>query len=149
MVIAHDYVLRFNRKSDKLFRYSLLSLGLKERIFSLLQNEKISAIRSLTILSAFSEKPKFVFPDLMRNTKKELLAGDKFNLTCEAVGKPTPIVTWYKDSKIYERSGQRPGPYDYRLELKWLDVTDSGSYMCNVSNALGFLTFTYNLTVQG
>ena len=116
MVIAHDYVPRFNRKSDKLFRYSLLSLGLKEVIFSLLQNEKISAIRLLTILSAFSEKPKFVFPDLMRKTKKELLAGDKFSLTCEAVGKPTPIATWYKDSKIYERSGQRPGPYDYRLQ---------------------------------
>ena len=86
----------------------------------------------------------------MRKTKKEFRVGDKpVGLTCEAVGKPTPIVTWYKDGKIYERSGQRPGPYDYQLEFNELDVTDSGSYMCNVSNAFGFLTYTYNITVEG
>ena len=86
----------------------------------------------------------------MRKTKKEFRVGDKsVGLTCEAVGKPTPIVTWYKDGKIYERSGQRPGPYDYQLEFNELDVTDSGSYMCNVSNAFGFLTCTYNITVKG
>ncbi|XP_073239423.1 fibroblast growth factor receptor 3-like isoform X3 [Porites lutea] len=96
------------------------------------------------------EKPKFVFPDLIRKTKKELRAGDKFELTCEAIGKPTPIVTWYKDGKIYERfhDGQKPGPHDYQLEFNGLDIADSGSYMCNVSNELGFLTLTYNLTVQ-
>ena len=88
----------------------------------------------------------------MRKTKKEFSVGDKsVALTCEAVGKPTPIVTWYKDGKIYERShdGQRPGPYDYQLAFNWLEIADSGSYMCNVSNKLGFLTFTYNFTVQG
>ena len=87
----------------------------------------------------------------MRKTKKEFSRGDKLDLTCEAIGKPTPIVTWYKDGKIYERSydGQRPGPYDYQLAFNWLEIADSGSYMCNVSNKLGFLTFTYNLTVQG
>ena len=86
----------------------------------------------------------------MRKTKKKFSAGDKsVSLTCEAVGKPTPIVTWYKDGKIYERSGQRPGPYDYQLEFNELDVTDSGSYMCNVSNAFGFLTYTYSITVEG
>ena len=86
----------------------------------------------------------------MRKTKKELRTGDKsVSLTCEAVGKPTPIVTWYKDGKIYERSGQRPGPYDYQLAFNGLEIADSGSYMCNVSNSFGFLTYTYNLTVEG
>ena len=88
----------------------------------------------------------------MRKTKKELKVGEKLlALTCEAIGEPTPIVKWYKDGKIHERShdGQIPGPYDYQLELKELDVTDSGSYMCNVSNAFGFLTYTYNITVEG
>ena len=87
----------------------------------------------------------------MRKVKKEFWVGVKLNLTCKAIGKPTPIVTWHKDGKIYERShdGQRPGPYDYQLEFSGLDIADCGSYMCNVSNAFGFLTFTYNLTVQG
>ena len=86
----------------------------------------------------------------MRKTEKEFRVGGKsVTLMCEAVGKPTPIVTWYKDGKIYEKSGQRPGPYDYQLELNELDVADSGSYMCNVSNAFGFLTYTYNITVEG
>ena len=86
----------------------------------------------------------------MRKTKKKFSVRDKsVSLTCEAVGEHTPIVTWYKDGKIYERSGQRPGPYDYQLEINELDVTDSGSYMCNVSNAFGFLTYTYNITVEG
>ena len=87
----------------------------------------------------------------MRKTKKELNAGDKLDLTCEAVGKPTPIVTWYKDGKIYERSqdGQTPGPYEYQLVFIGLEIADSGSYMCKVSNAFGFLTYTYNLTVKG
>ena len=73
------------------------------------------------------------------------------SLTCEAIGAPIPIVRWYKDGKIYERphEGQRSGPYDYQLEFNELDVTDSGSYMCNVSNAFGFLTYTYNITVKG
>lgn len=71
------------------------------------------------------------------------------SLTCEAIGKPTPTVTWYKDGKIYERSHQILGPYDYHLEFNGLEIADSGSYMCNVSNAFGFLTYTYNLTVKG
>lgn len=70
-------------------------------------------------------------------------------LTCEATGKPTPTVTWYKDGKIYERSHQTLGPYDYHLGFNGLEIADSGSYMCNVSNAFGFLTYTYNLTVKG
>ena len=86
----------------------------------------------------------------MRKTEKEFRVGGKsVTLMCEADGKPTPIVTWYKDGKIYEKSGQRPGPYDYQLKLNELDVKDSGSYMCNVSNAFGFLTYTYNITVKG
>ena len=87
----------------------------------------------------------------MRKTKKELDAGDKVELTCLADGEPTPIVTWYKDGKIYEGShdGQTPGPYDYQLAFNGLEIADSGSYMCNVSNSFGFLTYTYNLTVEG
>ena len=88
----------------------------------------------------------------MRKTKKEFRVGDKpVALTCEAVGKPTPIVTWYKDGKIYERShdGQRLGPYDYVLEFNGVKIVDNGLYMCNVSNAFGFLTYTYKLTVKG
>ena len=87
----------------------------------------------------------------MRKTKKELRTGDKVELTCLADGEPTPIVTWYKDGKIYERShdGQTPGPYDYQLVFTGLEIADSGSYMCNVSNSFGFLTYTYNLTVEG
>ena len=88
----------------------------------------------------------------MRKTKKEFRVGDmSVSLTCEAIGAPIPIVRWYKDGKIYERphEGQRSGPYDYQLEFNELDVTDSGSYMCNVSNAFGFLTYTYNITVKG
>ena len=87
----------------------------------------------------------------MRKTKRESRAGDKVDLTCLAEGKPTPIVTWYKDGKIYERSqdGQTPGPYEYQLVFIGLEIADSGSYMCKVSNAFGFLTYTYNLTVKG
>ena len=80
----------------------------------------------------------------MRKTRRELIVGDKVDLMCLAYGKPTPNVTWYKDGKIYERSHD-----GYKLVFKELDIVDSGLYMCNVSNAFGFLTYTYKLTVKG
>ena len=90
----------------------------------------------------------------MELAKENYKEGDKFELTCEAKGVPTPVVTWYKNGDVYKgrsRSGHviTPGSYDYKILFKGVDIIDRGAYTCNVSNAYGWLNYTYTLYVKG
>ena len=88
----------------------------------------------------------------MRSVKSEYKIGDKLSLTCEARGKPSPVVTWYKNGKIYYGGSNTrisAGRYDYKVIFSAVDLGDRGSYMCNVSNAFGFLTYLYKFTIDG
>ena len=90
----------------------------------------------------------------MKPVKVKYIEGEKFQLTCEARGQPSPVVTWYKDSEVYTgklKSGIHitPGEYDYKIEYNEVDIDDKGTYTCNVSNAYGWLTYSYTVSVTG
>lgn len=64
----------------------------------------------------------------------------KLRLHCRASGKPTPRVTWFKndiplnnDKRITIKENRR----DSRLQIKNIDVGDSGVYRCVARNLLG------------
>ena len=90
----------------------------------------------------------------MESVKEHYREGNAFELTCEAKGVPSPVVTWYKDGEVFRgrhRSGHviTPGSYDYKIIFTGVDISDRGTYMCNVSNAYGWLNHTYTLFVEG
>lgn len=79
--------------------------------------------------------------------------GNTAKLDCSAAGYPRPTVRWYKDGALFE---ERKGGSKLYLS-RWTDVlimkdvvpSDSGKYMCNVSNAYGWINHTYSLDVHG
>ena len=90
----------------------------------------------------------------MESIKSTYREGDKFTLTCEAKGLPSPVVTWYKDGQVFHgRPGAgksiASGKYDYIIDFSGVDMVDEGNYTCVVSNKYGQLTYSYNLGVIG
>ena len=90
----------------------------------------------------------------MKSIKSTYEGGENFKLTCEAKGVPSPVVTWYKDGKVYNgrpRAGEfiATGQYDYIINFVGVDIDDEGNYTCIVSNMYGRLTYSYNFDVFG
>ena len=88
----------------------------------------------------------------MESIKSTYEEGDKFELTCEAGGVPAPVVTWYKDGKVFHgRAGEltEAAKYDYKISFSGVDMADEGNYTCIVSNMYGRLTHSYNFEVLG
>ena len=60
--------------------------------------------------------------------------GTKFDATCNAIGKPTPTVTWLKEgsSKVYST-----GEGSAALSLSSVSRSDAGQYRCKANNTAG------------
>ena len=107
-----------------------------------------------TDLLNVTEKPQFLYPAKMDSIKSTYKEGDKFTLSCEAKGVPSPVVTWYKDGQVFHgRPGAgesiAPGKYDYIIDFPGVDMPDEGNYTCLVSNIYGQLTYSYTFDVIG
>ena len=90
----------------------------------------------------------------MESIKPIYTEGEQVTLTCEAKGVPAPVVTWFKNDKIFygrHRAGEfiEAGKYDYRIYFFKVDMGDAGNYTCIVSNLYGRLTYSYNFDVTG
>lgn len=84
---------------------------------------------------------------------RKLSEGEKVQLTCEANGDPIPVITWYKDGKVYlgrPNSGQviNPGKYDYKISFMGLNLDDKGNFTCNVSNVHGWIAYSFIIDVK-
>lgn len=103
----------------------------------------------------FAEKPSWLNYKKMQSFEgRELSEGDKVELTCEAYGKPPPVITWYKDGLVYRgrlNSGQviNPGRYDYKIYFGGLNLEDKGNFTCNVSNVHGWIAHSFFIVVTG
>ncbi|PFX15764.1 Fibroblast growth factor receptor 1 [Stylophora pistillata] len=88
----------------------------------------------------------------MRRNRIAIPVGNSVKLTCSADGNPRPTVEWYKDGKLFkERNGGRKlhlSQWTTSLSLMDLVPSDTGSYMCNVSNSYGWINHTYELEVR-
>ncbi|XP_033610004.1 leucine-rich repeats and immunoglobulin-like domains protein 3 isoform X2 [Cryptotermes secundus] len=90
----------------------------------------IVANASLTV----EEPPSFVKP--MEN--KEIIAGEPIVLGCMASGSPKPKLTWRKDGRdltVTERHFFTAD--DQLLVIVDTDLSDAGTYECQMSNMLG------------
>ena len=101
----------------------------------------------------FAEKPSWLnYKEMQSFKSREFKEGDKVRLTCEAEGKPTPVITWYKDGVVYTGrpdSGLviNPGKYDYTIQFAGLLLNDKGNFTCNVSNVHGWIAYSFIITV--
>ncbi|XP_022806017.1 fibroblast growth factor receptor-like 1 isoform X1 [Stylophora pistillata] len=97
--------------------------------------------------------PKFTVPQYkMRRNLLAAPVGNSVMLDCSANGNPRPTVEWYKDEKLFkERKGGSKlyvSQWTTLLSLTDLVPSDTGSYMCNVSNLYGWINHTYKVDVH-
>ena len=92
-------------------------------------------------------------------SKKILDERDETSIPCQWTGYPDPLVTWYKDgSPLREQdlpfrmriTEDRVGEiFHSSLDIYQVVLNDTGDYICNVSNPVGFDTRIIRLEVQG
>ena len=113
-----------------------------------------SEFASIVVILYIAVAPKFTVKGSKMN--RNLLAvpvGNSVKLDCSADGNPRPTVKWYKNGKLFKerKSGNKLylSPWTTMLSLKDLVPSDTGSYMCNVSNLYGWINHTYKVDVHG
>ena len=102
----------------------------------------------------FTAPPRFTVQQGKRSRNLLVVpVGYSVKLNCSAKGNPRPTVKWYKDGKLFK---ERKSGYELywrqratMLILKGLVPSDTGSYMCNVSNSYGWINHTYKVDVHG
>ena len=85
----------------------------------------------------------------MRRNLLAVPVGNSVKLDCSADGNPRPTVKWYKDGKLFKERKLHSSRWRTLLSLKDLVPSDTGSYMCNVSNSYGWINHTYKVDVHG
>ena len=70
--------------------------------------------------------------------------GDDALLVCEAEGNPIPWVTWTASNGTVLQDGTGP---DTNLTLYNVTRSDSGTYVCNVTNTVGVIMVKRRLDV--
>ena len=78
-------------------------------------------------------------------------AGENFQLTCEALGKPEPEIMWYKDGVKMSNNGYNIGSSGSSgkamLTIKNLRPSNAGLYTCRAENIKGSKTRNFSLDV--
>ncbi|XP_076880685.1 leucine-rich repeat and immunoglobulin-like domain-containing nogo receptor-interacting protein 3a [Brachyhypopomus gauderio] len=114
------------------------------------QGKAISAFSDATLLNHFTcQRPK------IRNRKLQQLSareGQAVSFLCQAEGEPAPVIFWISPQRrrITTKSlGRVTVLAEGTLEIRYAQVTDSGTYICIASNAGGNDTYFATLTVSG
>ena len=88
----------------------------------------------------------------MQKTLIAVPVGNSIKMDCSAIGRPNPTIVWYKNGKSFIVRGDQPldqDPYKHVMTLKDAVPGDRGKYTCNVTNAYGWINYTYIVDVQG
>lgn len=88
-----------------------------------------------------SVAPRFTVDDRLVSNVLSPLPGTTVQLSCQAVARPPPQVTWYKDGAKLSR--------DESLLIPEVMPSDSGRYDCSVRNRAGSINRTYVINVDG
>ncbi|KAH0618306.1 hypothetical protein JD844_017377 [Phrynosoma platyrhinos] len=78
-----------------------------------------------------------------------LTRGNDISLECKAEGIPKPAVTWMKDGQLLVNGrGAEILNEGHRLQLKNIQVSDTGRYVCVAMNVAGLADRKYDLSVH-
>ncbi|XP_069093155.1 hemicentin-2 isoform X1 [Pleurodeles waltl] len=87
--------------------------------------------------------PHIAHPPGERQDVLVIRLGQSVILQCESNAVPEPLITWYKDGHQLPTSTTQQ-----RLEIANAQVSDSGIYVCKVTNVAGEAERTFSLSVQ-
>ena len=76
--------------------------------------------------------------------KVTVVKGNVLYLFCEAEGNPKPLVTWRKSGRVLQSCISKT-----ELIIQDVSENDAGIYECEVSNSVGTLTYTVEVTIKG
>ncbi|XP_051980206.1 leucine-rich repeat and immunoglobulin-like domain-containing nogo receptor-interacting protein 3a [Xyrauchen texanus] len=95
------------------------------------------------------QRPKIRNRKLQQLTARE---GQVVSFVCRAEGDPTPVIFWISPQRrriTSKSTGRVIVLPEGTLEIRYAQVTDSGTYICIASNAGGNDTYFATLTVSG
>nr|XP_034839612.1 uncharacterized protein LOC117995729 [Maniola hyperantus] len=87
----------------------------------------------------------------MRLRDRRVQATYPVRLTCQVIGSPSPIVTWFKDGEEVSVDGRRTTSQDeyfYTLEIAPTTLDDGGVYEAMARNGCGAISCRCNLVVD-
>lgn len=91
----------------------------------------------------------FLSPHLLQVIARE---GQSVSFLCRAEGEPAPVIVWISPQRrriTAKSSGRITVLPSGTLEIRYAQLTDSGTYICIASNAGGNDTYFATLTVRG
>ena len=93
-------------------------------------------------LPSLSAAPAIVGLVFNNNNPEE---GDDTTAVCEWTGSPTPEVTWFKNGEPLDEETLPSriritliNIFRSELQIREVELDDTGDYVCNVSNPVGF-----------
>ena len=114
------------------------------------QSRALNAFSDAALFDHFTcQKPKIRNRRLQQVTARE---GQVVSFLCQAEGEPKPVVFWISPQRrriTTKSTGRLTVLPDGTLEIRYAQVTDSGTYICIASNAGGNDTYFATLTVSG
>ena len=85
-------------------------------------------------------------PTITTKSRSEVtvIEGNALYLVCEAEGFPTPHVSWSKNGYVLQK-----GINKSNIIINFARKQDAGNYECKVSNSVGTVSHTLEVTVKG
>ncbi|XP_078381391.1 protein turtle homolog B-like [Oculina patagonica] len=132
--ITDTSVRQFKVELEKGKAYEFVVTATNEFGESSKEDEKIQRIKTLAP------------PKIYKKSKSEVavVEGNILLLVCEAEGSPTPHVSWRKYGKVLQSSINKTN-----FIIDDASKEDAGSYECKVSNSVGTVSHTVEVTVKG
>ncbi|XP_030640659.1 leucine-rich repeat and immunoglobulin-like domain-containing nogo receptor-interacting protein 3a [Chanos chanos] len=114
------------------------------------QGKALSSFSDSALFDHFTcQRPKIRNRKLQQVTARE---GQVVSFVCQAEGDPTPVIFWISPQRrriTTKSNGRITVLPEGTLEIRYAQVTDSGTYICIASNAGGNDTYFATLTVSG